>query len=301
MNKNPNRWLDAHRWNLTSDDGEEGIIEKILERIPDPNRWCVEFGACDGLERSNTHNLVAKKRYAGVLIEPDARKFRGLERTYAGRQDVTLINGFVGLTAEDGLDRILEATPAPRDLDLVSIDIDGNDYYVWRAIQVYRPRVVVIEFNPTIPNSLEFVQPRDPAVNQGSSLLAMCNLAKEKGYELVATTTCNAFFVDAKYFPLFGITDNSIHELRPEAEAPITYIFNGYDGTVFLRGHRRLIWHDTPYVESRVQQIPRLIRDFPPTYGRVKTGLAGAYFMLFRGYRPSSTVLKRFWRQMTGR
>ncbi len=49
MEKNPNRWLAEHRRNLTSDDGEDGILEKILERIPDANRWCVEFGACDGV------------------------------------------------------------------------------------------------------------------------------------------------------------------------------------------------------------------------------------------------------------
>ena len=301
MDKKANRWLNDHRWNLTSDDGEDGILEKLLELIPNPNRWCVEFGACDGLERSNTHNLIAKKGYAGVLIEPSVRKFRGLERTYAGRKDVTLINGFVGLGASDGLDRILANTKAPLDIDLVCIDIDGNDYYVWEAIKQYRPKVILIEFNPTIPNSLEFIQPRDPSINQGASLLAMCKLAKLKGYELVATTTNNAFFVDGKYFDLFGIADNSMSELRPEEGAPITYIFNGYDGTVFLRGHRHLIWHDTPYVESRVQQIPSVIRDFPPNYGKVKTGLAGAYFFLFRGYRPSRAVVTRFWRQMTGR
>jgi len=151
------------------------------------------------------------------------------------------------------------STEIPADFDLLSVDIDGNDYHAWQAVQDYKPKAVVIEFNPTIPKQVEFVQPPDMSVAQGSSLLSIDKLAKSKGYELVAVTTTNAVFVDAKYFPLFGIQDNSVDVMWTDQSA-ITHIFCGYDGTVFIRGCGVLPWQTIPIKESRVQQLPKWAR-----------------------------------------
>src|SRR5579872_1690072 len=100
---------------------------------------------------------------------------------------------------------MLVGTPIPRDFDLLSIDIDGNDYHAWAAVKTYRPKAVVIEFNPTIPNEVDFVQEPVTHLNHGASLAALVRLAREKGYELVSTTLNNAFFVEQKYFSRFNI------------------------------------------------------------------------------------------------
>jgi hypothetical protein len=190
-------------------------------------------------------------------------RFRDLERNYAGRPGVTTLNRFVGFDATDGLDAILEKTGMPRDFDFCCIDIDGNDYHTWNAFTLYQPKLVCIEFNPTIPPEVSFVQAADPAVNHGCSLTALVDLARRKDYELVSVIGVNAFFVDKNYYPLFGITDNSISALWTKRDC-ITYLFSGYDGRIFLRGCQKLPWHEKfPMDESRMQALPPFVRRYP--------------------------------------
>lgn len=272
----PSKWLLDHANNVASQNGEDGIIAKILDVLGVSSGWCVEFGAWDGKHLSNTHNLVANRGFSAVLIEGSAARFGDLQATFRGNPRVVALNRYVGFTPADGLDAILAATPIPHDFELLSIDIDGNDYHVWKAVTRYRPKVVVIEYNPTIPSAVQFVQPADMRVNQGTSILSMTQLAREKGYELVSATAHNCLFVTKELFPLFGITDNSVLAIRPD-ESLVTYIFNGFDGTVFVRGYGRLEWHKVPYVESKLQQVPRWLRQFPDTYGPVLRVIAKHY------------------------
>src|SRR6202044_3183268 len=117
-----------------------------------------------------------------VLIERDNARFAALRRTHAGRDGVIALNRMVGWEGRDRLDEILATTAIPPDFDVLCIDIDGNDYHVWAALDRYRPKVVVIEYNPTIPNEIAFVQAPDPAVAQGASLAAVAELGERKGY-----------------------------------------------------------------------------------------------------------------------
>jgi hypothetical protein len=254
-----NTWLGAFARNVTSQYGEDGVIEKALEVIGQNDRWCVEFGSWDGRKCSNTFNLIEQKHYAAVLIEGSRKRFKDLSATFKENDKVTLINAYVGFGEHDNLDSILRKTDIAVNFDVLSIDIDGNDYHVWQALTGFKPKVVVIEFNPTIAKSVEFVQPADPRVCQGSSLLSITKLAESKGYELIYTTKTNAIFVDAKYFGLFGIEDNSVDAMMTD-ESLVTHIFCGYDGTVFIRGCGMMPWQQIPYKESRVQQLPRWAR-----------------------------------------
>jgi hypothetical protein len=261
-----NRWLLEHAANVHSQAGEDGIIAKILDVIGEKTKWCVEFGAWDGRHLSNTYHLVAGRGFSAVMIEGSTKRFDDLVAASKANDRIVPINALVGFTAADGLDSILAGTAVPLEFDVLSIDIDGNDYHVWKAVTRYRPRVVVIEYNPTVPTPVDFVQPADMAVNQGASLKAMARLGRDKGYELVSVTEHNCLFVIAELFPKFGIADNSIQALRPN-EALVTYIFNGFDGTVFVRGYGKLAWHNTPYRESRMQHLPKFMRKFPDTHG----------------------------------
>lgn len=169
------------------------------------------------------------------MIEGDEQKFFDLKKFYGRNKNIVALNKFVEWGKTDGLDAILCDTEIPHNFDFLSVDIDGNDYHVFAALSDYRPKVICIEFNPSIPTNIEFVQKSNFSVNQGSSLLSLVKLAKSKGYELVAVLPCNALFVRNEYFSLFDIVDNSPEKLR-EDNTSITNIFVGYDGTIFLSG-----------------------------------------------------------------
>lgn len=87
----PSTWLLDHQRNVYSQTGEDRVVEKILETLPQTDKWCVEFGAWDGLYLSNTRNLIETKGYSAVLIEADKNKFRDLQHNYSQRSDVITI------------------------------------------------------------------------------------------------------------------------------------------------------------------------------------------------------------------
>ena len=95
----------------------------------------------------------------------------------------------------------------------MSIDIDGNDYEVWRDLNYFEPILVIIEYNQTIPSSVEYVDSNGDSF-MGSSCLSLYNLAKQKGYELICCTGTNCFFIKKELFHLFGIEDNSPLKLQ---------------------------------------------------------------------------------------
>jgi len=265
MPKRENAWLLDFSRNVFSQTGEDGVIAKILELLPERDKWCVEFGAWDGCHFSNTCNLVENAGYSAVLIEPNREKYRELQARVSRRAGVVTLNRFVGFSAPDNLDTILRDTPTPRDFDLLSIDIDGNDYHAWESTTEYRPKVVCIEFNPTIPTEVEYVQPADQKVSRGASLLSLVRLGETKGYSLVCVLPFNALFVRKEDFPRFGIENNDPRILRKDLTG-ITYLFSGFDGSVMLSGYGKLPWHNVPYNEKKIQQLPRLFRKYPDDF-----------------------------------
>lgn len=263
------RALSSQASNVTSQTGEDGIIAAALRTLPLPclSHWCIEFGAWDGRHLSNTYDLVDRHGYRVVLIEGDRRKHRELCSTYPHPERAIFLNAYVGWSAEDNLDQLLSHYEMPADPDLLSIDVDGNDYHIWRALARVRPKLVLIEYNPTIPNCVEFVQQSKPDCNQGSSPASLVRLGKEKGYALIAVTKLNLLFVDCCYYHLFDIPDNSLDTLRDDE--PV-YLFAGYDGTIFTSGAFHLPWHGLPVPAERLQVLPGVLRRYPPTYSALQ-------------------------------
>lgn len=295
MSRKPN-WLETFRRDVYSQTGEDGVIEKLLEALPERDKWCVEFGAWDGVHLSNTRNLIQNAEYASIQIEGSAAKCAELRKNYASNNKVIAINAFVGFNAHDGLDPILSAYPIPRDFDFLSIDVDGNDYHIWKAISNYRPKAVCIEFNPTVPTELRFVQRADPAVHRGASARSLVELGKDKGYELVSVLPFNAFFVDARYFPVFEIEDNRLETLRTDL-SHVTYLYSGYDGALILEGSRQLPWHLLPIRASALEPLPRFLRKYPWDYNLVERG---AYRLLVR-YTRLREHIRDAYRRLTRR
>lgn len=265
--KAASRWLSAHAHNVNSQAGEDGIVEKALSMLPDLSHWCVEFGAWDGRYMSNTYRLVDRHGSHVALIEGDEAKYKKLCSGYPHPDRAVFINAYVGWSSGNSLDHLLAPHPIPDNPDLLSIDVDGNDYHIWHATTRIRPRLVLIEYNPTMANCLDFVQPADPGCNQGNSPAALVRLGKEKGYELIAVTRLNLLFVDRQYYRLFQIPDNSLEAMRDD---PPDHLFCGYDGTVFVHGAVGARWHRLWLSASDVQVLPRMLRSYPPTYSRLQ-------------------------------
>lgn len=253
------RWLAEHKEVIYSQWGEEGVIKKIFEVIGENNKWCVEFGAWDGYHLSNTRHLIVDHGWSSVQIEGNPKKYPELARNYSGFDRVACINSVIGFTP--GLDTIedaLASTDVPIDFDMISIDVDGVDYYIWESIVKYHPRLVVIEINPSVPNDVIFVQDRDLRISQGCSLSAVIRLGKNKGYELVFADKCNAFFVRSEYFSKFNIIDNSAMAMFPDPRGRIWY---GHDGTIY-NSIERMMWQNITVAPDALQILDKHERRF---------------------------------------
>lgn len=199
--KSAGRWradLEAHAARIHSQGGEDGVLLRLFECIGTAHRYFVEFGAWDGRHDSNTANLRLHHGWTGLLMEGSDRADGELVR----RERVDAEN----------VEALFARYGVPRDFDLLSIDIDGNDYWVWKAIQGWRPRVVIVEYNVFFraDTAKTIAYDADHGWDKygyrfyhGASLAAFDKLARVKGYSLAWTEPWvpNAFFVRDDLIP----------------------------------------------------------------------------------------------------
>jgi hypothetical protein len=242
------------RETVTSQWGDDGIIKEIFRRIGIENRFCVEFGAWDGKYLSNTWDLWHNQSWSAILIEGDAVREKALAQSVQNFPKVTSYNAVVTAQGENSLDYILTRLEAPTNLDLLSVDIDGDDYYVFESLTKFSPRVVVIEYNPTIPAAMDLVQA--PGEYFGTSALALVNLAKKKGYGLVCCTETNCFFVLQSEYPMLEISEPTLAQVFPADN--LTYVITSFDGRAFLS--RKPTYVDTVESVTRISTLGNLIR-----------------------------------------
>lgn len=255
-----NNYLTGYAKNVASQGGEDGVIEKILEivGITGPG-WCVEFGACDGKLDSNSWNLVKNRGWKAVYIEPDPGFFTQLELHCKETPATWCFNDLVGWEGEKRLDAILARTPIPAEFEFLSIDCDGPDYHIWETFENYRPHVVSIEFNRLISPTISYFPDKESPASRPSSLRALYELGKRKGYELVCEINWNLFFVRSDHYAKFGISDNHPEKFfYPHEEMRV---FQGYDGTLFLHPEGKHYWKCQRNEKGIVDQIKISQRD----------------------------------------
>jgi len=177
-------WLEGKASNIFTQFGEDGLVDEVFQRIGETNHHCFEIGAADGLLYSNTLRWRQDGWYA-VLIEADPVLFKKLQTGYGHESDCFHEKC-------DDLDEAFRGTFLDRQPDLGIIDIDGQDWHLWRKLKEYRPRVMLVEISTVGPGA----PIPDPGGPGQAGLDAIHSLGTEKGYELVATTHCNALFVD---------------------------------------------------------------------------------------------------------
>jgi hypothetical protein len=181
------QWLDGRQRNDTSQFGEDGLIEAVFARIGHTTRWCFEVGAANGLFFSNTKRLRDLGWHA-ILIEGDGRLCEECRQFENDR--VKVIHERID---SGSLDAILARCGSQRP-DLGVIDIDGQDYWVWKAL-VAQPRVMLVEYGYW--NKTGKVPPEgSPEAEHQAGLDTICGLGIQKGYVPLASTYCNVLFVD---------------------------------------------------------------------------------------------------------
>lgn len=181
-----------------SQNGEDGIIEEILNRIGTTNKYFVEFGVENGKE-CNTRFLLEKKSWSGLWMDGSEENGRSARSTF---KDFSLKFTTTIITAEN-IESLFQSENVPSELDILSIDIDGNDFWVWKAITNYKPRLLIIEYNASYLPPQKWVMPYkadhmfDGTRHFGASLTSLVELGKEKGYTLIACDKAgvNAFFL----------------------------------------------------------------------------------------------------------
>ncbi len=184
-----------------SQHGEDGVIAELLARVGAGPGFFVEFGIETGRE-GNCVFLADVLGWEGLFIEADEGDYSELAAKYEATGRVTTQNAAV---TPANVESLFAAAGVPPEPDVLSIDVDGQDYWIWEALEAYRPRIVVIEYNAVLRPGRRLVQPLgydrgwDGTDYFGGSLDALCDLADRKGYRLVHTdlASINAFFVRA--------------------------------------------------------------------------------------------------------
>lgn len=218
---------------VLSQNGEDGLIAYLISRIqPERYTFC-EIGIEDGRE-CNTANLAVNFGWRGLMIEGDPAMAASAARHFAQTcgERVQVVSSFV---TQENINSVLAAAGLAGDVDVLSIDIDGIDFWIWKAITQLRPRLVVVEYNSfwgahravTVPYERDFnrFQKHPSGYYCGASLKAFEKLAAEKGYALVdcESTGLNAFFVRADLAQKAGLPAlTSEQAFRPFAERKMT-------------------------------------------------------------------------------
>lgn len=189
---------------IHSQSDEDGILGEILRRLGRgaEDGILIEFGVENGLQ-SNTYWLL-RQGYTVVWLEYSERHARSIRRFFSDYLERGRLQLAQELVVRETVDHRLAALAAGRPVSVLSIDVDGNDYWLWERVETIRPAVVVIEYNATCPPPVAVVQeydaegPRKVKTDYwGASLSALDKLARRKGYQLVGCgiVGVNAFFV----------------------------------------------------------------------------------------------------------
>ncbi|MBI4728156.1 MAG: hypothetical protein HY775_01430 [Acidobacteria bacterium] len=199
--------INDHECRLYSQNGEDGILLYLFSKAGVTDGTFVEFGIEAGVD--NSTNLAVNFGWRGLLMDCSSERVETARAFYAaalpgGSSSVRIVQTLV---TPDNINDLLASNGFFGEIDLLTLDIDGNDYWVWKAITAIDPRVAVIEYNASFGAERSITTAYDPKFDRfekhpsgfyhGASLRAMAALGNDKGYRLVGCDSqgLNAFFV----------------------------------------------------------------------------------------------------------
>jgi hypothetical protein len=219
INSVPSNNLNDYEYQVFSQWGEDGIIQFLIDRIGIERKIFVEFGV-ESYKQANTRFLLVNNNWAGLVIDGCEENIQRIKYDHVYyNYNLKAIKSFV---TKDNINDLLVQNGLTGEIGLLSVDVDGNDYWIWEAIDSINPVIVIAEYNyrfgvdeaVTIPYQEDFVrsEAHHSMIYFGASLKALCLLANKKGYTFVGCCSngVNAFFVRKDKKP------STILELSPE-------------------------------------------------------------------------------------
>jgi hypothetical protein len=228
--------LSRFGFKVYSQSEEDGCIQEIFRRIGAPSKNFVEIGVSNGRENNTVYLL--RLGWKGIWIEGNPDYAREIDKCFINKiRSGALIVSCQYVTRENADNEVGKLAPQP-EIDLLSIDVDGNDYHILQAIRSIRPRVIVLEYNGIFAPPIEWVMPYNPqhmwdgSDYYGASLKSYERMLAEKGYSLVGCTINgnNAFFVRTELLGNHFCLDTSAENHYEPQRFWIT--------RAFLAGHR---------------------------------------------------------------
>lgn len=218
--------LDRFEYSWLSQNGEDGVIRHLFDRIGFESRWFLEFGF--GAVQCNSLRLMKHEAFSGLLMDGSVENVNFFNAA-ARRQELKSVKAVQAFITRDNLEALISSNGVPRDIDFLSLDVDGNDYWFWQQLECVSPRVVCIEYNAglgpdwsaTVPYADDFERFSVHASGffHGASLAALHALGKNKGYYLIGCdlSGTNAFFLrnDVKIDGVSALTSREAY--RPHA------------------------------------------------------------------------------------
>lgn len=210
LSSSPANTAAKSEYRVFSQWGEDGIIDWLTTRVSVENEVFVEFGV-ENYTEANTRFLLMHKNWSGLIIDSSEDNIRSIKyQDNYWRYNLKAVAAFI--TCES-INNLLKEHGVGGDIGLLSIDIDGNDYWVWKIIDAVSPRIVVVEYNSRLGSDLSVTVPYDAnftrehahhsMIYYGASLRALWKLGQQKGYELICCNSAgnNAFFVRTDVIP----------------------------------------------------------------------------------------------------
>jgi len=252
--------------NIYSQNGEDGILQQLIKELGITQGTFCEFGASDGIKSSNTYNLMQHHNFSGMAIEIDQSRYERCIANYRQFPHVQVYQGAVLYNdPHNNLNAWLKKGNLPYDFDILSIDIDCDDYYVWEGLTDFMPKIVIFETNsyadpvyeelPRVPctkhNRYLLKEWQSDRVAMGCSFIAGVLLGLKKGYIPVAYTGNITF-----------VRKDLVSQLK---EFPYMISDNPYD---YLPLYTHLVLWDNRWMTNTGLILNVAIRDYYLTYNR---------------------------------
>lgn len=239
-------YQDLHQaeFKVFSQFGDDGILQYLIDQVKPESHTFIEFGVQDYFE-SNTRFLLMNNNWRGLIIDGDRQAMAALKlQDYYWRNDLTAVGEFI---TRDNINQLFTQNGFSGEIGLLSVDIDGNDYWVWESIDSVNPLIVVVEYNSVFGPKHAVSVPYDPAFVRtkahysnlfwGASLKAFDSLARKKGYVFVGCNSAgnNAYFIRKDRvgkIPVVSVEDGYVESHFRESR-------DAEGNLTFLRGSQR--------------------------------------------------------------
>lgn len=196
--------IQEAEFQIYSQFGDDGIIQYLISQLDIPEKTFIEFGV-ENYAEANTHFLLINNNWKGLVIDGDKENVNFIRQdTIYWKYDLIAVEAFVD---QKNINKIFLENKYSGEIGILSIDVDGNDYWIWDAINVVSPVIVIVEYNSVFGNKHAITIPYDPQFIRtkahysnlywGCSLKALCLVAEKKGYYFIGSNSNgnNAYFL----------------------------------------------------------------------------------------------------------